>query len=108
MAGFFSGANALESTQVKCRKIEFLAFKIEFFAFKIEFFAFQIEFLAFQIKFLNLRVEFLRFWHFLRSYMSFFGTDFVIHWNFPVQKGPNSRKIDRKIEFLLSEIEFFG
>ena len=44
---FFFSANALESTQVKCRKIEFLAFKIEFFAFKIEFFAFQIEFLAF-------------------------------------------------------------
>ena len=47
LQAFFFGANALESTQVKCRKIEFLAFKIEFFAFKIEFFAFQIEFLAF-------------------------------------------------------------
>ena len=45
--------SALESTRVKCRKIEFLAFKIEFFAFKIEFFAFQIEFVAFQIKFLH-------------------------------------------------------
>ena len=42
-AGFFFGANALESTQVKCRKIEFLAFKIEFLAFKIEFFPFQIK-----------------------------------------------------------------
>ena len=61
IAGFFFGANALESTRVKCRKIEFLAFKIEFFAFKIEFFAFQIEFLAFRIKFIHLRVEFLRF-----------------------------------------------
>jgi len=67
---FFFGANALESTRVKCRKIEFLAFKIEFFAYKIEFFAFQIEFLAFQIKFLNLRVEFLAVF---RSKMSFFG-----------------------------------
>ena len=57
--GFLFGANALESTRVKCRKIEFLAFKIEFFAFKIEFLAFQIEFLAFQTKFLHLRVEFL-------------------------------------------------
>ena len=26
IAGFFFGANALESTQVKCRKIEFFAF----------------------------------------------------------------------------------
>ena len=44
ISDFFFGANALESTQVKCRKIEFLAFKIEFLAFKIKFFAFQIKF----------------------------------------------------------------
>ena len=48
---FFFGANALESTRVKCRKIEFFAFKIEFFAFQIEFFAFQIEILHFKSSF---------------------------------------------------------
>ena len=80
--GFFFGANALESTPVKCRKIEFLAFKIEFFAFQIEFFAFQNEFL-------HLRVEFLLFWKFLGLKFSFW-TDFMIHCNFLVQKGPNA------------------
>ena len=105
----FFGANTLESTQVKCQKIEVLAFNIEFLAFRIEVFvAFQIEFLASQIKFFFIEeASFCCFWQNL-VWNELFLTDFVIHCNFLVPEEPNARKIVSKIELMLSEMEFLG
>ena len=60
-SGFFLCAVPANSTQPKCRKIEFFDFQIEFFDFPIEFFDFQIKFFDFQIKFFDFQMEFFDF-----------------------------------------------
>ena len=97
LQAFFFGANALESTRVKCWKIEFLGFKIEFFCISNRVFGISIQVFRFES-----RVSV--FWHLLGlkwAYLDWFCDSLQFS---GAKKGPNTRKIDWKNEFLLSEI----